>query len=826
MDSAIQELDRHGYEVLRKIKEGGMGLIYLVLHRRLDEIRVAKFMKPEFAADPAHRDRFLREARIASRVRHPNIASMFDFVASENGVTFIVMEFIDGVTLLDLIRSGERPSSPMCIEIAIQGIEALGWIHHHGIVHRDISPDNVMLTRNPENWPLVKLIDLGIAKDPKGTAPITIGGGFTGKYTWAAPERLLAPSSPVQPVSDLYSFGFVFYYLLTGELPFLEEMGQLSSDPLPFAQTDPDGRIPPALRKVVMDSLRKDPSQRIATASEFNERLLQLQDRAAVHPAELDGLLKRAPSTDKPIETTPQKLENLLAEAREFVESSQFDEALRVYELAHRVVPWDNAIREQMAQVRSRLAIVEQLSKIPDPLSSTTAAVDAHQRLDEVRSAYDKTVLVLSPDPGLESRIADLDHRIEIGQELAHLEKRFRSHVTRGEFKQARSCLDDRTVWTGQKRRLATLVQEVDQAEYERSIGAARQALARGELGAASDAVAHALRLRPGDPDARAVEKGIRRAQHAIEAAKESRKKLDELAVEITEFLEFVAGLDTTETLAQAELEQRQTDAKGVAERLRELAGEESATSEAERRLEELEAARDRLKTVLRNRERERIAADLERAEALQVKGRHRKALRLLRRAESESRDREHLADLLARTRSVVRASRRVLRDRSRRRILVLTAAVALVALTWGVWKFVEFITRPDPRIEPVMALSEETMTEIRTKLERVNELLTELNEEDVLIAEDSRLGAMLTGEEKLAALRGLVEQANAGKAPSQAAAEGKILWGNLVLALRHFPDDPTAIRIRMEFEELLRNLERLTQTDILTSPGDRPAAQ
>ena len=84
----------------------------------------------------------------------------------------------------------------------------------------------------------------------------------------------------------------------------------------------------------------------------------------------------------------------------------------------------------------------------------------------------------------------------------------------------------------------------------------------------------------------------------------------------------------------------------------------------------------------------------------------------------------------------------------------------------------------------------------------------------------------MLTGEEKLAALRGLVEQANAGKALSQAAAEGKILWGNLVLALRHFPDDPTAIRIRMEFEELLRNLERLTQTDILTSPGDRPAAQ
>ena len=153
------------YEILEKIREGGMGAIYKVRHRLLDEIRVVKVMRPQIADSEDQQRRFLREARAAIRLRHPNIAQLYDFAVEADGIAYMVMEFIDGVTLQEMLAKNGPPPLDLTLEIARQSLEALGYLHAHGYVHRDVSPDNLMLTQDVDGQPQVKLIDLGIAKD-------------------------------------------------------------------------------------------------------------------------------------------------------------------------------------------------------------------------------------------------------------------------------------------------------------------------------------------------------------------------------------------------------------------------------------------------------------------------------------------------------------------------------------------------------------------------------------------------------------------------------------------------------------------------------------
>lgn len=289
------------YEILAKIREGGMGAVYKVRHLLLDEIRVAKVIHPDLDDDPEARARFLREARAASRLRHPNIAQLFDFMVDPAGDQFLVLEYIDGLTLRDLLRRHGPPSLALALEIARQSLAALGYLHRRGFVHRDIAPDNLMLTRGPDGGPLVKLIDLGIAKGPRASDHgLTQSGIFLGKPRYAAPEAL--EGHEVDARSDLYSFGVVLYELLTGERPFEGKtphelvIAHLRQPPRPFAETDPEGRVPPALREAVLAALAKSPAARVASADELAHRL------AAAMPglppwteADLDALVPRPP---------------------------------------------------------------------------------------------------------------------------------------------------------------------------------------------------------------------------------------------------------------------------------------------------------------------------------------------------------------------------------------------------------------------------------------------------------------------------------------------------------------------------------------------------
>lgn len=270
------------YEILEKLREGGMGAIYKVRHRLLDEVRVIKVMRPQFVSDEELRGRFLREARLATRFRHPNIAALHDFTLDEeDGTAYIVMEFINGMTLEDVLKGTGPPPLGLTLEIAQQSLRAIGYLHGKGLIHRDISPDNLMLTEDTDGQPLMKLIDLGIAKAlAGGEGKATTTGTYLGKVRYSSPEQFGVESSArMDARSDLYSFGVVLYELLTGRYPIQGRdpssllAGHLFRSPLDFAEADPEDRVPMDLRRIVLSTLAKRADDRPRSAVELSQAL-------------------------------------------------------------------------------------------------------------------------------------------------------------------------------------------------------------------------------------------------------------------------------------------------------------------------------------------------------------------------------------------------------------------------------------------------------------------------------------------------------------------------------------------------------------------------
>ncbi|MEO8430937.1 MAG: protein kinase [Acidobacteriota bacterium] len=282
------------YEILGKIREGGMGAIYKVRHRLLDEIRVVKVMRTQALADEELKQRFVEEAKTATRLKHPNICTIHDFALDADGTAYLVMEFIDGATVAELSRTPARPGIGTALEIAQQTLLALAYLHRRNVVHRDVAPDNIMVTHDEEGRPLVKLIDLGIAKAlDKPGADMTSTGVFLGKLKYASPEQYgaLPPGEKIDGRSDLYSLGVVLYELLTGARPFSGETpaellrAHLFSPPLPFAESDPHNQVPEELRQAILKALEKKREERYGTAEDFHREILRIKSRMAASEA-------------------------------------------------------------------------------------------------------------------------------------------------------------------------------------------------------------------------------------------------------------------------------------------------------------------------------------------------------------------------------------------------------------------------------------------------------------------------------------------------------------------------------------------------------------
>jgi hypothetical protein len=262
------------YHVTRKLGEGGMGQVYLAEHVRMGRKSAVKVMHPGMVDDADAVSRFNREAANASRINHPNVAAIYDFGETSDGLIYLAMEFIEGEPLTTIIeRAGALPAARVGNIIRQTG-EALAAAHDLGIVHRDLKPDNIMVARNRDGSDCVKVVDFGIAKAAHvESQKVTRTGLIVGTPEYMSPEQLAG--DPLDGRSDVYSLALVAFAALTGRLPFPSETAQasmimrLTERPRSLAEMRPGVHWPPQLQAVMDRGLSRDAADRYGSAAEF-----------------------------------------------------------------------------------------------------------------------------------------------------------------------------------------------------------------------------------------------------------------------------------------------------------------------------------------------------------------------------------------------------------------------------------------------------------------------------------------------------------------------------------------------------------------------------
>ena len=257
-----------------------MADVFLGRDRLLDRQVAIKVLFPEFAVDPNFVERFRREAQAAANLSHPNIVNVYDW-GKHSGTYFIAMEYVDGRTLADILRSNGHVTAKQAAEIASEVAAALGFAHEAGLVHRDIKPANILIGSNGQ----VKVADFGIARamNAPTESNLTQAGAVMGTATYFSPEQ--AQGAQPDPRSDLYSLGIVMYEMVAGRPPFTGEnpvsiaYKQVHDNPQPLNQIVAD--VPRAYEAIVAKLLAKDPKVRYASGRRAARRPAPLPQRRA-----------------------------------------------------------------------------------------------------------------------------------------------------------------------------------------------------------------------------------------------------------------------------------------------------------------------------------------------------------------------------------------------------------------------------------------------------------------------------------------------------------------------------------------------------------------
>ncbi len=271
------------YRLIQRLGSGGMSTVYLARHVLIDRLMAIKTLRRDLAADPVQRDRFLREARAVNRIHHENIVEITDFGESDDGLVYLVLEYVPGDSLLR-VMSQEPFTIGRALDVVAQIGSALARAHQMGVVHRDLKPENVLLVQRKDRPDFVKLLDFGIAKILDAPS-ITSSEQIFGTPGYIAPEYI--KNATLDGRADLYSLGVIFYEMVTGALPFdYQYPGDLlvkhvTEAPVPLHRRR--AGLPSALEAFVLRCLEKDPSDRFRDAFQFLEQLEAL--RSSLGPA-------------------------------------------------------------------------------------------------------------------------------------------------------------------------------------------------------------------------------------------------------------------------------------------------------------------------------------------------------------------------------------------------------------------------------------------------------------------------------------------------------------------------------------------------------------
>ncbi|MCK6619480.1 MAG: serine/threonine protein kinase [Calditrichaceae bacterium] len=267
------------YEILQKLGEGGMGVVYKAMQTSVERIVALKILHPHMTGNEEALKRFQREAKTTSKLRQANAIHIYDF-GVEGSLSFLVMEYIEGESLDDVIRKSGALELPRVANIVRQVCYALAEAHDLGIVHRDLKPSNIYLSRKRDGSEEVKVLDFGIAKvlgEQQGMTRLTQTGMIIGTPQYMSPEQV--EGLPLDHRSDVYSLGIIMYELLTGETPFQADtpfkllMKHVKEKPVPPRKFRPNIAIPEAVEKIVLKALEKDPAKRFQSISELQQSL-------------------------------------------------------------------------------------------------------------------------------------------------------------------------------------------------------------------------------------------------------------------------------------------------------------------------------------------------------------------------------------------------------------------------------------------------------------------------------------------------------------------------------------------------------------------------
>lgn len=274
------------YEVLERIGAGGMAIVYKAKDLLLNRVVTIKVLREQFVSDEDFIRRFRREAQSAASLTHPNIVSIYD-VGKDGETEYIVMEYVEGRNLKEIIREFAPLSTDQTINLARQIASAIQNAHEHHIIHRDIKPHNILVTNDGQ----AKVTDFGIAR-AVSSATVTHTGDIVGSVHYLSPEQ--AKGLPSNEQSDIYSFGIVLYELLTGKVPYDGEtpitiaLKHLQEQPVPPSKLNP--RIEKEVEAVIMRAISKSPETRYASIKDLLTDLDHIQAGRPITPLVISGL--------------------------------------------------------------------------------------------------------------------------------------------------------------------------------------------------------------------------------------------------------------------------------------------------------------------------------------------------------------------------------------------------------------------------------------------------------------------------------------------------------------------------------------------------------